>query len=338
MKEFLHDLFTLHQQPRRGLMAYEWATLAYLFITLAVALLFNTHFPNSSTMIWGRMKILAIILAVWGTYRLLPCGLTLYARVVVHLSLLSWWYPDIYEFNRILPNLDHLFASWEQALFGCQPALLFSKYCSHWVFSELMCLGYTCYYPLLAIVVIAIMLTHKTSVERVVFIILGTFFIHYVIFLLLPVAGPQFYYPAVGMDDIAQGVFPNLHHYFNHHRELMTCPGYADGVFYDMVQSAHDAGERPIAAFPSSHVSVCVVLMIIPWRYRLKGLFWVLLPFAILLFLSTVYICAHYAIDALAGIVSGTLCYLLLAASNSRLEHAHGSGKTSKGKKAKKRK
>ena len=44
------------------------------------------------------------------------------------------------ELNRLMPNLDHLFATWEQAIFHCQPALLFSQVASHGIFSELMCL------------------------------------------------------------------------------------------------------------------------------------------------------------------------------------------------------
>ena len=75
-----------------------------------------------------------------------------------------------------------------------------------------------------------------------------------------------------------------------------------------------------MAAFPSSHVSVCTVLMIITWHYGLRRLFWALVPIAVLLFLSTVYIRAHYAIDALAGLVSGALCWLLLAGVSRRLE------------------
>ena len=67
-----------------------------------------------------------------------------------------------------------------------------------------------------------------------------------------------------------------------------------------------------MAAFPSSHVSVCVVLMLIAWRTGMNKTFWALLPFAVLLCLSTVYIRAHYAIDALAGLLSGTACYFLL--------------------------
>ncbi len=320
MKKFLLYLFTLEKSPKKGLLVYEWVVMGYLVFTLALVLAQHSLLPNVDSMIKGRVSIAAITLAMWGVYRLVPCGFTYTARAVVQMSLLSWWYPDIFDLNRLMPNLDHLFAGWEQALFGCQPALLFSQVASHGVISELMCLGYYSYYPMMALVCLAVLYMHHESFERVIFIVIGTFFIHYIIFIFLPVVGPQFYYQAVGTEEIAKGVFPNLHDYFNHRQDRMACPGYADGVFYHLVEQAHQAGERPVAAFPSSHVSVCTVLMMITWHYGLRRLFWALVPIAVLLFLSTVYIRAHYAIDALAGLVSGALCWLLLAGVSRRLE------------------
>ena len=293
-------------------MAYEWVVMAYLAATLIMIAVMHSRLPNAEAMVMGRLRIVAITAAMWGVYRMLPCGLTRALRAVVQLALLSWWYPDIFELNRTFPNLDHIFATWEQSLFGCQPALLFSQKLGNAVVSELMCLGYACYYPMIAVVAAAVLLFRHQSFERVAFIITATFFIHYVVFIALPVTGPQYYYQAVGTSDIANGIFPNLHDYFNHHQERMACPGYQDGVFYAMVEHAHQAGERPVAAFPSSHVGVCLVVMLTAWHFKLRRLFWCLTPFAVLLFLSTIYIRAHYAIDAIAGLASGLACWGLL--------------------------
>ena len=50
-------------------------------------------------------------LALWLVYRLVPCKLTILARMAAQMALLAWWYPDTYELNRVLPNLDHIFAT-----------------------------------------------------------------------------------------------------------------------------------------------------------------------------------------------------------------------------------
>ena len=144
------------------------------------------------------------------------------------------------------------------------------------------------------------------------FVMLGAFFIYYVVFVLLPVTGPQFYYLAVGSEKIAAGIFPNIGDWFLTHSERMAAPGWTDGFWYHMLDLTHDAGERPTAAFPSSHVGVTTVVMLLALRTRSKGLIFTILPFYILMCLSTVYIYAHYVIDAIAGMVTGILLYYLL--------------------------
>lgn len=314
----MKQLFKLETKIYKGLFAAEWAMLAYWLLTTLIIVVCYTKVQNPEAMLWGRVRILFTTAALYAVYRMLPCRLTRLARIGVQLAFLSWWYPDTYELNRMLPNLDHVFATWEQQLFGCQPALLFSQLTAHLptlvsnIFSELMDLGYASYYPMIATVIIYYFFFRYKEFQRAAFIVLAAFFIFYVVFIVLPVTGPTFYYQAVGIDNIAQGIFPNLGSYFNLHQECMPSPGYTDGIFYHLVENAKAAGERPTAAFPSSHVGISTILMFLAWHTRERRLFFVLLPFFVLLCISTVYIQAHYAIDALAGLLSGTIIYYVL--------------------------
>ena len=135
---FLTSLFKIEKKPKKGLMAVEWVTVAYLLITLVIVLFAYTRVENPQAMIWGRVRIAAMTVALWGAYRLVPCRLTRCVRIVTQLALLGWWYPDTYEINRMFPNLDHVFAVAEQQLFGCQPAVYFAQTFSSNVVSELM--------------------------------------------------------------------------------------------------------------------------------------------------------------------------------------------------------
>jgi membrane-associated phospholipid phosphatase len=314
----MKQLFKLETKIYKGLFAAEWAMLAYWLLTTLIIVVCYTKVQNPEAMLWGRVRILFTTAALYAVYRMLPCRLTRLARIGVQLAFLSWWYPDTYELNRMLPNLDHVFATWEQQLFGCQPALLFSQLTAHLptlvsnIFSELMDLGYASYYPMIATVIIYYFFFRYKEFQRAAFIVLAAFFIFYVVFIVVPVTGPTFYYQAVGIDNIAQGIFPNLGSYFNLHQECMPSPGYTDGIFYHLVENAKAAGERPTAAFPSSHVGISTILMFLAWHTRERRLFFVLLPFFVLLCFSTVYIQAHYAIDALAGLLSGTIIYYVL--------------------------
>lgn len=308
----IKHLFEIERKPKKGLLAVEWVVMGYLLLTVLVILFTFTKAMNPEAMLWGRFRIMMLTLAVWLVYRLIPCRFTLLCRIIVQMFLLSWWYPDTYELNRLFPNLDHHFAAYEQWLCGCQPALLFSQAISHPVFSELMHLGYASYFPLIALVSLFYFFFRYKEFDRAVFIILTSFFIYYVIFIFLPVTGPQYYYLAAGLDNIAQGIFPNVHDYFATHDQPLPMPGYSDGYFYQCVASAHATGERPTAAFPSSHVGITTILMILAWRSRSRPLFWGITPLYILMCLATVYIQAHYVVDVIGGWVSAVVIYAVL--------------------------
>ena len=308
----VRDIFKIEKKPIKGLLTVEWVILGYWVMTLLFIFFTYTKIQNPESLIYGRVKVLALTAAMWAVYRMAPCRFTLLCRVGVQLALLSWWYPDTYELNKILPNLDHLFAGYEQLLFTCQPALLFSETINNPVFAELMHLGYASYFPLIAIVTLFYFFWRYAEFNRAVFVILASFFLYYVIFIFLPVTGPQYYYAAAGLDDIAQGIFPNLHDYFATHDEALPMPGNSNGFFYQCVASAHETGERPTAAFPSSHVGITTILLFLAWRTKNRLLFYGMLPFYMLMCLATVYIRAHYAIDVIGGWVSAVIFYILL--------------------------
>lgn len=310
----ISELFIREKKPHQGLLAVEWIAIGYLVFTLLMIVLLWSKLVNPEEMLKGRTRFLLITLAFWGIYYLRPCRLTMFARILIQMSFLGWWYPDTYELNRMLPNLDHLFAGWEQSLFGCQPSLLFSQKVPYGWFSELMCLGYVSYFPLMLITYLFYFFKRYQEFQMTAFVILGSFFAYYVVFVLLPVTGPQFYYLAVGTEKIAAGIFPNLGDWFLTHSERMAAPGWSDGFWYHMLDLTHDAGERPTAAFPSSHVGVTTVVMLLALRTRHKGLIFTILPFYVLMCFSTVYIYAHYAIDAIAGLLTGALLYYALKA------------------------
>lgn len=308
----LKDLFAIEKKPLSGLMVFEKVAIAYAALTTLLVLFLYTRMSDPSAILMARVRFLAMTLALWGVYRLVPCRLMLGIRGVVQLALLGLWYPETYDFNRLFPNLDHLFAQWEQQLFGCQPALLFSQVLPSHVASELFDMGYGSYYFMIAVTAMFYFAFRYREFERATFVILASFFIYYLIYIFLPVVGPTFYYHAVGLKTIAEGVFPNVHDYFLTHTASLPSPGYTDGVFYQFVEDAKAAGERPTAAFPSSHVGVSTICMLLAWHSGNRRLFFVYLPFYIFLCCATVYIQAHYLIDAIAGLITGVGLYFLM--------------------------
>lgn len=318
----IKDYFKIDKNPKKGLMTLEWVMLGYMAITIITMLFTYTKLVNPEAMLWGRLRALVMTIALWAVYRMIPCRITKMVRIIAQMALLAWWYPDTYEINRMFPNLDHIFAGWEQDLFGCQPALLFAKALPWAVVSELMSMGYFMYYPMIALVTFYYFFCRYYEAERAAFVMLASFFIYYLIYIYVPVVGPTFYFDAVGISEITKGIFPALGDYFNTHTNCLPTPGYTDGIFYQLVEDAKNAGERPTAAFPSSHVGVSTICMLLVWHTGNRKLLYVMLPFYIFLCLATVYIQAHYLIDAIAGLISAVVIYFaLMAVSKGMIEH-----------------
>ena len=303
------DLFK-RVDTRKGLFAVEKITLIYNLLTSILILFLFQEMDHPVQMLADRVVIAGMTFLLMYLYRLAPCKFSAFVRIAIQMSLLSYWNPDTFEFNRIFPNLDHVIASVEQWMFGGQPAVWFcERFPQMWV-SEPFNMGYFFYYPMILLVVVWYFLYRFDLFEKVSFVIVTAFFIYYLIYIFVPVAGPQFYFPAIGSDHVAQGIFPSIGDYFHHHQELLPGPGYELGVFYNLVESSQQVGERPTAAFPSSHVGMSTVLMIMAWRGS-KRLFACLFPFYLLLCGATGYIQAHYLIDSIVGFVSAFGIYIL---------------------------
>lgn len=305
----IKDLFR-RVEPKKGLLAVETASFLYNALTTLLTLLLYPRMLHPNNMLLERALIVAGTFLLIGVYRRYPSRITLFLRVAGQLSLLAYWYPDTFEFNRLFNNLDPLFAYADEFLFGCQPSLVLSKlFPSLWV-SEAFNFGYFCYYPLIFLVVVYYFFFKNEHFEKISFVLIASFFVYYLIYIAIPVAGPQFYFRAVGVDKIHAGVFPFIGDYFNENNFLVTGMKFDGGFFYKLVEASQEVGERPTAAFPSSHVGVSTIIMLMAWRAN-RRMTYGLLPIYLLLCGATVYIQAHYLIDSIMGFVSGIGIYIL---------------------------
>ncbi len=117
--------------------------------------------------------------------------------------------------------------------------------------------------------------------QRYAFVYLGTFLTYMAIFILFPVVGP--------LDD----------------RFLRF---YGTGVLGPFIDYIYAVGDSAGGAFPSSHVgeAVVVYLLLRPKSPAVRSIFIAVIAG---LTLSTVYGAFHYAIDAVAGLLTGILFY-----------------------------
>jgi len=202
--------------------------------------------------------------------------------------LLSYWYPETYYFNNfIFDNLDHKFVKADQLLFGCQPSLEFSKQMPWAWFSELMYFGYFSYYFIFFGTAIWCYFFRKELINKAIFIFVCSFYLYYVVFAILPVIGPQFYF------------MPPLNE---------VPDGY---LFCKLMRFLQSIGEKPTGAFPSSHVGITFTVVIFVAKHC-RALLKYALPLFTILILSTVYIKAHYLADVIGGLASVAITYPLV--------------------------
>ena len=179
-------------------LAVEKLGLLYSLLTTVFIIIFYDRLDNPQGMLWNRFFILTGLFALIFVYTKFPSRFTVMLRIVVQMSLLTYWYPETFEFCRMFPNLDHLFASAEFCIFGCQPALQFEQVLGSDFWREAFNLGYWLYFPMIALITFYYFFARLSEVERCTFIVLASFFIYYLVFFFVPVAGPQFYFPAIG--------------------------------------------------------------------------------------------------------------------------------------------
>ena len=304
---WLKDLF--QRRDERGLLSFEAATLIYIVITSVMIFCEWQHLAKPGSMLLARVVIMAIMAAAFLVYRKYPCKATVLLRISFPFLGLIYWYPETYEFCSIFNYQDHVFANIDYSLFGCQPSLEFSKILDSAFWSELLSMGYYSYYYMMIAVVLFYFFARYDDFQRACFVFLASFFMFYLVFDFLPVAGPQYYYCANGVEMGNTDYFPEMGNYFRTHTDIL--PIDVKGIFSQWVLDGQKYGEHPTAAFPSSHVGVSFVIVLLAWQARNKWLFWILFFLFVLLSFATVYLKAHYVIDSIGGLVFGFLFFYI---------------------------
>jgi membrane-associated phospholipid phosphatase len=229
----------------------------------------------------ARIGVLVFIFTLAYLNQKYPDKYLLFLSNLYPLILLSFFYAETgYMKNIILSdNLDAYFSQIDQDIWGFQPSLEFSKAMSQGWFNELMNISYFSYYLITSVICIALYVSKKQLSYKPIFIVVFSFYIYYIIYNVLPVTGPQYYFDTMTKEPTPPYFFGKIMRYL-----LLEY-------------------EKPTGAFPSSHVGLALILSYIAFKYQ-KSLFYISLPFVIGICFATVYLKAHYAIDVLGALIT----------------------------------
>jgi membrane-associated phospholipid phosphatase len=257
------------------------STLVYNAIVVVIIIVFSSRIPSWYWIILVNLGMIAAIVLLFSQIAEKSHGL---------LRLLKSFYPVLFFFvgyeqtgrmNKVFFSgfLDPWFQRIEHRIFGLQPAMVLAeRFPQRWL-NEYLHLTYFSYYLLFPSLGLILYLKRDRKLfEDYMFTLCNSFYVYYLIFIALPVAGAASFGPAG------------------------TAGG---GLFTDIMKVIYDHFEPPGAAFPSSHVGIAVLVLIYAFRYLPRGVSSVYAVFCVSLTISTVYCRYHYAIDVIAGLVTG---------------------------------
>lgn len=200
-------------------------------------------------------------------------------RYTYPLILTGYFYQETAFYNKFLfSDLDPLLEKMDFVLFGSQPSLVFSEYFSNLLISELMYFGYFSFYLLIITLVMVFYFFKNDKFHEVVFYFTSSLYLFYLFFVFFPSAGPQFYY------SWPENALPKAY------------------IFDKLMHIIQHVGEQPTGAFPSSHVGISIIFLILIRKASVL-VYWISIPIVFLLILATVYIKAHFVVDVIGGVL-----------------------------------
>jgi membrane-associated phospholipid phosphatase len=249
----------------------------YLVATAALIVAFRASLPSWKTLLALHAAAAFVLRSLPGSGR----------APWPFLALLRDWYPVI-AFPVLYKEVELFaaaFGDWrltgplrhlEATLFAGQPSLYLSETLVSVPLSEYLHFCYFAYVLLVPVIGGTWYFKGKrTAFHELVFLVSLAYASSYLFYSLFPVDSPFYLSPPLG-------------------------PPFEGHFFYDLVHFLSQQGGARGGAFPSSHVSVATVVLLVTMRRERRWLFWLLPIYAGLVF-ATVFGRFHYAVDVLAG-------------------------------------
>jgi membrane-associated phospholipid phosphatase len=278
--------------------AFEWVALGYLAVSSSLMVLFAENLAHPMRLVGVQVCVAAVILCLCrvearsGTDR----------NVCPTVAQKTWhfwrhWYPHLFSLFCFeeLGKLVHLVSpDWQDSkliaadywLTGVHPTVWLEQFATP-ARNEFMQFAYLTYFTYLLLVggVLYYRRDWRGYWSVMTYSAVG-YAIGYVIAILFPIESPWFSMAGAWHGPLQGGPVTATINFIEHFGRVRG------------------------AAFPSEHVAGSVAALWGAWRHR-RRLFWVLAPLVLCMCVSTVWGRYHYVVDVFAGMVTGTLGYVI---------------------------
>ncbi len=310
------------QELFRSYRFVDYATQGYAVVVGCLLLVFHNHTVPGWRVLVG-LHIFLVVLLHWliragsqpGPGKALD-----FLRNYYPVLLYTAFFCEAGWINRMFftEYLDASVIRFEQALFGCQPSIVFMLKFPYLLVSELFYLSYFSYYLMIAGVGLALFIRNREQFLHFISVVSFVFYVCYTIYVFLPVIGPRvlkFDFEGFNMPADLASLLP-----VEPYPEAVT-----GGLFFKVMGWIYRTFEAPGSALPSSHVAVALCTLFFSFLYLPKIKYFHLVM-AILLCLSTIYCGYHYAVDVIAGVITAGVLVPLGNWLYLRFGHPKGNG------------
>jgi membrane-associated phospholipid phosphatase len=217
--------------------------------------------------------------------------------VILSFALFETFFTILPYFNS--NRWDELMARIDFRILGVNPTVWFESWI-HPLTTDLFYLLYVFYFPMPLFIIIWLYRKKMfKELEHAVFVFLFTYFGAYIIYFLVPVAGPRFFL-----------------------KDLHTIP--LDGIILaEPIRKLIDFFEpNKLDAFPSLHAAIVMTTMLFCFKYH-KKMFLVFIPVTVGIYISLIYCRYHYFIDMVAGLAWSVFAFLVGSVLYARFSHKY---------------
>lgn len=268
-----------------GLTPADKIVIAYLALIALLILIFSYRIDSWLWLFAGHAIVIALLIAIakWDHHS--PAHPDRHVSSLIHdwypVALMGITYKELtYLIPRIHPrDFDSVLAALDHRILRVNPTVWFERFT--WPpLTEVLQLTYSTYYFLP--IVLGLVLWKTGRFEKFhffVFVLVLGFYLSYLGYIAVPAIGPRFLPSIVEAQTISlTGLF-----FFQPLRQMLDN---AEGITRD--------------CFPSGHTELTLLVLYCARKFH-RRTFWWLLPFAIGIVLSTVYLRYHYFVDVVAG-------------------------------------
>ncbi len=281
MIKFQHFL----ERFKQGVFVVDYLVLSFSLVLLIISILLYSRLGQP--LIFTTANIVIILLTL---YLIIYEEQNIYS---IHYWLHSWlpiltfsfYYTQCTSYDNLIFKItfDPVLIGWETRLFGNLEHLL-ALPGQNLMADEIMHFFYFSYYLILFVPGMIMFLRRHPKTHEMIFSLTLMMYAHYVFFMFFPTDGPIFKRPEIFQNGFLFIPIMNL--------------------IYRL------AGDQGGGAFPSTHVTTAVMMFFYSFD-GFKNNRWLIQLLAIGIISATVYCSYHYAVDAIAGIITGTFFYYL---------------------------